>query len=95
MHPKDAAGIANSVNPDQTLIRVCIVCPDLSVRKLRIITVYENTRLCVIGSVHGSKYIYDTAYVLQQILKQNCIYETSKMSSLIPKGLENTNFSLK
>ena len=33
MHPKDAEGIANSVDPDQT------VCPGLSVRKLRKITV--------------------------------------------------------
>ena len=47
MHPKDADGIANSVDPDQTapLIWVCTVCPDLSVRKLRNITVpkYEHT----------------------------------------------------
>ena len=37
MHPNDAEGIANSVDPDQTapLIWVCTVCPDLSVRKLR------------------------------------------------------------
>ena len=43
MHPKDAEGIANSVDPDQTrssLIWVCTVCPDLSVRKLRKITVF-------------------------------------------------------
>ena len=36
MHPKDAAGIENSVDPDQSapsLIWVCTVCPDLSVRK--------------------------------------------------------------
>ena len=40
MHPKDAAGIANSVDSDQTAqIWVCTVCPDLSVQKLRIITV--------------------------------------------------------
>ena len=42
MHPKDAEGIANSVDPDQaapSLIWVCTVCPDLSVRKLRNITV--------------------------------------------------------
>ena len=42
MHPKDAAGIANSVDPDQTapsLIWVCTVCPYLSVRKFRIIMV--------------------------------------------------------
>ena len=49
MHPKDAEGIANSVDPDQTapyesLIWVCTVCPDLSVRKLRNITVrYVHT----------------------------------------------------
>ena len=35
MHPKDAEGIANSIDPDQTaprssLIWVCIVCPVLS-----------------------------------------------------------------
>ena len=37
---KDADGIANSVDPDQTaLIWVCTVCPGLSVRKLRIIMV--------------------------------------------------------
>ena len=41
MHPKNAEGIANSVDPDYTapLIWVCTVCPDLSVRKLRNITV--------------------------------------------------------
>ena len=45
MHPKDAEGIANSVDPDQTapsrssLIWVCTVCPDPPVRKLRKITV--------------------------------------------------------
>ena len=43
MRPKDAKGIAKSVDPDQTapradcsLIWVYTVCPDLSVRKLRI-----------------------------------------------------------
>ena len=44
MHPKNAQGIANSVDPDQTapsLIWVCTVCPDLSVQKLRKITVYR------------------------------------------------------
>ena len=52
MSPNDADGMANSVDPDQTaplgavcssrssLIWVCTVCPGLSVRKLRIITVY-------------------------------------------------------
>ena len=43
MGPNDADGMANSVDPDQTaprssLIRVCTVCPGISVRKLRIIT---------------------------------------------------------
>ena len=47
MHAKDAEGIANSVDPDQTapvggsLIWVCTVCPDLSIRKVRIITVVQ------------------------------------------------------
>ena len=41
MHPKDADGIANSADPDQTapLILVSTVCPNLSVRKLRSIAV--------------------------------------------------------
>ena len=44
MCPNDADGMANSVDPDQTaprssLIRVCTVCPGISVQKLRIITV--------------------------------------------------------
>ena len=46
MGPKDVEGMANSVDPDQTalfsrssLIWIHTVCPDLSVRKLRIIAV--------------------------------------------------------
>ena len=41
MYPEDAEGIANSSDPDQTvpLIWFYTVHPDLSVRKLRIITV--------------------------------------------------------
>ena len=46
MSPNDADGMATSADPDQTapsfrssLIWVCIVCPGISVRKLRIITV--------------------------------------------------------
>ena len=49
MHPKDAEGIANSVDPDQTarssLIWVCTVNSDLSVRKFRNIMVYTNQDL--------------------------------------------------
>ena len=45
MSSKDADRMANSVDPDQTaplgsLIWVCTVCPGISVRKLRIITVF-------------------------------------------------------
>ena len=47
MSPNDADGVANSVDPDQTapssLIWVCTVCPRISVRKLRIITITEIT----------------------------------------------------
>ena len=41
MNQNDADGLANSVDPDQTapLIWVCTVCPGVSVRKLKIITV--------------------------------------------------------
>ena len=45
MSPNDAGGMANSVEPDQTsrssLIWGCTVCPGISVRKLRIITVFK------------------------------------------------------
>ena len=39
--PKDADGVANGEDPDQTapLIWVCTVCPDQSVQKLMIITI--------------------------------------------------------
>ena len=40
MGPKDADGIANSVDPDQTA--PLAVYPDFSVQKLRIITVILN-----------------------------------------------------
>ena len=50
MSPNDADGIANSVDPDQTTPQgavrsgsACTVCPDLSVRKLRKITVNLKT----------------------------------------------------
>ena len=44
-----AKGIANNEDPDQTaprnsLIWVCTVCPDLSVRKLRVIMVYHKIK---------------------------------------------------
>ena len=47
---KDANGIAKSEDPDQTapmssLIWVCTVCPDLSVQKLRVITVQGENSL--------------------------------------------------
>ena len=46
MSPKDADGIANSVDYDQTaplsLIWIYTVCPDLSVWKLRNITLFTN-----------------------------------------------------
>ena len=47
MSPNGADGMANSVDPDQTaprssLIWVCTVCPGISVRKLRIITVFDD-----------------------------------------------------
>ena len=42
MGPKDADGMANSVDPDQTLVWVYTICPDLSVLKLRFITVLNK-----------------------------------------------------
>ena len=55
MSPKDADGMANSVDPDQTaqesLISVCTVCPDLTVRKLKIIMV-----CCVITAYYAGSF---------------------------------------
>ena len=50
MSPNDADGMANSVDPDQTaprLIWICTVCPGISVRKLRIITVSLLLPVCL------------------------------------------------
>ena len=57
MHPKDADGIENSVDPDQrsSLIWVCTVCSDLFARKLRNITVFfysENANLVPRQQLH-------------------------------------------
>ena len=47
MGPNNAVGIANSVDHDRLLIWICTVCQDLSVRKLRIITVFSaNVWVC-------------------------------------------------
>ena len=40
MYQKDADGMANNVDPYQSLSWVHTICPGLSVRKLRIIAVY-------------------------------------------------------
>ena len=40
---KHANGTANREDPDQTAPLVCTVCPDLSVRKFRIIMVITNS----------------------------------------------------
>ena len=63
MHPKDAEGIANSVDPDQTapLIWVCTVCPGLSVRKLRKITVTPLTLHMLLVSIN---YVMMGIYVM-------------------------------
>ena len=73
-HPKDAEGIANSVDPDQTvrsgLIWVCTVCPGLSVRKVRIIMVYiviNGFSACQKGA-EGEKG-HDVVKNLQNLLK--------------------------
>ena len=59
---KDAAGIANSEDPDQTapfrssLIWVCTVCPDLSVQKLQFIMVFTKfLSFSLVNSSHGKK----------------------------------------
>ena len=58
MSPNDADGMANSVDLDQTaprssLIWVCTVCPSISVRKLRIITVnnYGNCEASLFNKI--------------------------------------------
>ena len=60
MSPKDAEGIANSVDPDQSsLIWVCTVCPGLSVQKVRIITVHalENLLFKVHMEARGARWL--------------------------------------
>ena len=66
MQPKDAEEIANSVDPDQTasLIWVCTVCPDLSVRKLRKIMVV------VMLKVHDHTEYYKSARMEMNVKMQ-------------------------
>ena len=45
MSPNDADVMANSVDPDRALIWVCTVCPGISVRKRRIITVFASVNI--------------------------------------------------
>ena len=73
MHPKDADGTANRVDPDQTaplgdLIWVCTVCPDLSVRKLRIITVV--IKVFFVGYDSGGW----LGYMLEKLTLKSIIY---------------------
>ena len=89
MHPKDAEGIANSVDPDQTaplgavwsgsgsdcssrssLIWVCTVCRDLSVRKLRKITVDPDTLPEYLGSI-----FYKSQARTQTFEKRGCKFK--------------------
>ena len=69
MCPKDVhvEGIVNNVDPDQTapLIWVYTVCPDLSVRKLRTITVY-----CV---VTREAFCVDSAFLV--LKKKQHVYQ--------------------
>ena len=79
MHPKDADGMANSVDPDQTasrssLILVCTVCLDLSVPIHRICTV------TLISSNHPClEYIFMVPEVFEP-LKFGYIYEYDSCS---------------
>ena len=71
MCPKDAEAIANSVDPDQTaafigqrllrssLIWVYIVCRDMSVGKLRIITVLADSRVVFLGDLLSSHLLHE------------------------------------
>ena len=64
MSPNDAEGMANSVDPDQTaLIWVCTVCPDLSVQKLRNITVFcEYFEITFYAVYTNSEYCNDPKF---------------------------------
>ena len=62
MHPKDAEGIANSVDPNQTAPQVSTFYPDLSVRKLRNMTV-----LCDLLYVWSNAKIWDLTVHLNKL----------------------------
>ena len=96
MHPKDAEGIANSVDLDQTAppIWVCTVCPDLSVRKLRKITVIITVgQLCLRITV--SKIFYLGKYVIfyQKTNKQKFTKNKKKQTKIYhPNFISNRYF---
>ena len=84
MRPKDVKGIANSVDPDQnapssSLIWVCTVCPDLSVRKLRIIMVHLRMLLTMLTTAWQN---HQCDLCVQQRLRSACTSTQCGQSSL-------------
>ena len=78
MGPKDAEGIVNSVDPDQTapLIWVYTVCPGISVRKLRIIMVsriFLYTPQPLYKTIVGVQINFCVCYPNRVIMRVKCI----------------------
>ena len=71
---KDADRIANSVDPDKSLIWEYTVCPDLSVRKLRIITVGQ----LIFKSGESETPIQQQEFVTDQRFSNDCYYYSHK-----------------
>ena len=85
MHPKDAEEIANSVDPDQSsLIWVCTVCPGLSVRNLRIITVvcWLHTVKDRIFLSHSYENANSNKYALSSTVVSNVLFAGAQQNKL-------------
>ena len=82
MGPKDVDGMANR----SSLIWVCTVCPDVSVRKLRIITVNDNP---TVWPIFADTWISVLESRTVQIYKMD---QSHSVSSAVPRLSYNLSF---
>ena len=85
MHPKEADGMANSVDPDQTapfrssLIWVCTVCLDLSVPIFRILMVILVKIFCYDANIQVRLFKLNSVYYHMTVFESDWHYDTSEL----------------
>ena len=85
MYPKDADGIANSVDPDQTapfrssLIWVCTVSSDLPVPIFRILMVILVKIFCCDANIQVRLFKLNSVYYHMTAFESDWHYDTSEL----------------